>query len=83
MEKLQFIGIDISGQTLDICLQNGSKASYHTLKNTLSEISKFFHDYDDSSVIIGMENTGRYNYALYEALSQTKARVYVFTLKKV
>jgi transposase len=30
-------------------------------------------------LVIGMENTGRYNWMLYEALAETKHRVYVIS----
>lgn len=51
MEKV-FIGIDISKLTLDVFVNSCSKA-----------IKKFFKSFpNDANTVVGMENTGRYNF---------------------
>jgi len=47
------------------------------IKNDVKSISKFFLNYQDKQLLIGMENTGRYNWALYEVLKDLPHRVFV------
>jgi len=63
MQNQTIIGIDVSAATLDICV--------------ISECGQysFFNAY--KQCIVGMENTGRYNWALYEALKDMPHDVYV------
>lgn len=76
MEKT-FIGIDVSSNQLDICtFTHGEKHSF-VIKNTIEAIIRFFKKYNSETVFVAMENTGRYNWSLYDALSSFKGRIYV------
>lgn len=77
MQNPTIAGIDISSATLDICVaENGHQRSY-VITNEVKAIRKFFSSFKES-LLIGMENTGRYNWALYEVLKdQTQHRVFV------
>lgn len=76
MEKT-FIGIDVSSKQLDICvLTQGEKHSF-VIKNTVLAITRFFKEFNQETVFLAMENTGRYNWSLYEALSSFKGHIYV------
>ncbi len=67
MEKV-IIGIDISARTLDICKKEDKKKDFFTISNSIFEIKKIFKSLKKySQVTIAMENTGRYNWYIYEA----------------
>jgi len=73
----QFIaGIDVSNATLDICIISNQGPQSFVIKNEVRAIKKFFNSYADP-LIIGMENTGRYNWSLYEALKESVHRLFV------
>ncbi|OPB98676.1 hypothetical protein BAS10_03090 [Elizabethkingia meningoseptica] len=77
MEKV-FIGIDISKATLDIYVASTSLAQHYQLENTPKAILKFFKTFDNTpNIIVAMEDTGRYNFALYAILSTMNFSVYV------
>lgn len=71
------IGIDISSKTLDICVELNQNYQYQSINNTTKDIRKFFKQYLGKSVVIAMENTGRYNWKLYEVLPEFNFEVYV------
>lgn len=75
MQNQTIVGIDISNETLDICVNNKS----FIIKNDVKAISRFFLPYQDEQLLIGMENTGRYNWALYEVLKDLHHRVFVIS----
>src|SRR6478609_3310443 len=76
MEKT-FIGIDVSSNCLDICVHSkGIKQSY-VIDNSIKAITHFFKQYNLEGTYVAMENTGRYNWALYDALASFKGQVYV------
>jgi transposase len=77
MQNQTIIGIDVSSATLDICVFNHEQRSF-IINNEVKAIAKFFKAYKES-LIIGMENTGRYNWALYEALKETNHRIFVIS----
>lgn len=79
MQNQTIVGIDVSSATLDICLVNSKGHRSLVLKNEVTAISKFFRSYQDECLIIGMENTGRYNWALYEVLKEMSHRVFVIS----
>lgn len=79
MQNQTIVGIDVSSATLDICLVNSKSQRSLVLKNEIAAISKFFRSYQDECLIIGMENTGRYNWALYEVLKEMSHRVFVIS----
>ena len=76
-----FIGIDISKCTLDIVINSGNNPSQHyCLENSIDSISEWIGPVlknCSARILIGMENTGRYNWPLYEALSGINATVFV------
>lgn len=76
MEQV-FIGIDVSAATLDICIKISDSLSYVVINNQIKDIRKFLKPYQSNHVKIAMENTGRYNWALYEALSGFDFTTYV------
>lgn len=79
MKKL-IIGIDISSKTLDICIKKDNEYLYENLSNEVKSIKKFFKTISkekDYQILVTMENTGRYNWNLYEVLEQFSFVVFV------
>lgn len=76
MQNETIIGIDVSSATLDICVSNDQGQRSFVIKNDVKSISKFFKPYQER-LIICMENTGRYNWSLYEAFKETEHRIFV------
>ena len=77
MKKL-IIGIDISAETLDICLKTDLEEKHEVIENEISVIKKFFKSFKIyEEVVVAMENTGRYNWNLYEVLEHFEFKVYV------
>ncbi len=72
-----YIGIDISSATLDICVRKEETQESLVIKNEVKAIKAFFKKYVKYDLVIGMENTGRYNWQLYEVLTGSKHLVYV------
>jgi len=74
-----FIGIDVSNKTLDICIKENNSTTFYTIENSISSCKKFFNKFKNSAsfTYVAMENTGRYNYNLYEVLEQFSFLVYV------
>lgn len=76
-----FIGIDISKLTLDIVINSGNHPNQHyCIENSIASISDWIAPVlknCSNQILIGMENTGRYNWPLYEALSGINAKVFV------
>jgi len=77
MQNQTIVGIDVSNATLDICVSNQSGQRSFVINNEAKAIYRFLQAYKKEGLIIGMENTGRYNWALYEALRETSHRVFV------
>jgi transposase len=75
MQNQTIIGIDVSSATLDICVINELGQQSFIINNDVKAICRFFKSYKEC--IIGMENTGRYNWALYEALKETPYQIFV------
>lgn len=76
MKKI-FIGIDISSKTLDICLKIEGKIQYFNIQNEPKAIRSFFKKHTEARTTIAMENTGRYNWHLFEVLEGLELSVYV------
>lgn len=77
MEKV-FIGIDISKLTLDVFVNRCSKTQHYQIENCSRTIKKFFKNFaNDTNTVVAMENTGRYNFQLYEILSSLDFLVFV------
>lgn len=77
MTNKAFIGIDVSSKTLDICIKKGKNHSYFKVENSVSAIEEFFNDLSCKNPVVAMENTGRYNWPLYEVLGNTELTVFV------
>src|SRR5690606_10866639 len=77
--KQVFIGIDVSAATLDICIKVNDSFTSVVINNQIKDIRKFLQPFQQQSVMIGMENTGRYNWAFYEALSGFGFTTYVIS----
>ena len=77
MQNQTIAGIDVSNETLDICVTNSKGQCSFVIKNDAKSISKFFLAYQGEQLLIGMENTGRYNWALYEVLKDLSHHVFV------
>ncbi|WP_312068498.1 IS110 family transposase [Empedobacter sp.] len=77
MEKI-VIGIDVSKLTLDICIQENGVNRFDNIPNTEKAIKVFFKQFDKKQeILIGMENTGRFNAILYSVLVHFSFTVYV------
>lgn len=76
MKKI-IIGIDISSKTLDICVKKGPEVKHSIIENEVKAIKAFFKRYGKEEVIVAMENTGRYNWNLFEVLPGLSFKVYV------
>lgn len=75
-----FVGIDISKLTLDICIRHGATKEHYIIANEPDAIKAFFTpllELKANGLHVGMENTGCYNYHLYEALSKLDVVYYV------
>ena len=71
MENLKtYIGIDISKNTLDIWMDGpDQKHSHFCIDNKKADIRRFFKKHAETAGLeIAMENTGRYNWSLYDVL---------------
>lgn len=79
MQKQTYIGIDISSATLDICIRQQNSEQSLVISNQVKDIRKFFKPYANQTLVIGMENTGRYNWWLYEVLADTAHKVFVIS----
>ena len=77
MQKSLTIGIDVSAKTLDIAYSDNSVFKHIHIKNQPKSICKFFKKYEDLQVVVAMENTGKYNWYLYDVLSQFDFKVFV------
>ena len=77
MKKRIFIGIDISNSTLDTCVLIDKSQESLVIKNEVKEIKALFKRYSKYELIIGMENTGRYNWPLFEVLAGSIHLVFV------
>lgn len=77
MQNQTIVGIDVSNATLDICVSSSSGQRSYIINNDIKAISKFFKTYEHEILLIGMENTGRYNWALYEVLKDLRHKVFV------
>ena len=75
MKKI--VSIDVSSKTLDICIKEDGGKRFEKIDNTVKSIKSFFKSLNLPETIVAMENTGRYNWALYEVLANFKGKVYV------
>jgi len=71
------IGIDISSKTLDICVKKDKELEHYVIENSPKDIKKFLKPFSKTYTVLAMENTGRYNWNLYDALENFDFKVYV------
>lgn len=80
MQNPIIVGIDVSCATLDICVRRAARQQQSfVIKNQAQAIRTFLKAYSAEALVIGMENTGRYNWALYEVLAESHHRVFVLS----
>ena len=77
MKKNLIIGTDVSKDSLDILVKTEEASEDYKIKNTSAAIRKFFKPFAQKEAIVAMENTGRYNWAIYDALSTFSFTVFV------
>lgn len=77
MKKKIYIGIDISSATLDLCVRIDETQESLVINNEVKPIKAFLKKYSKYDLVIGMENTGRYNWQLYEVLTGSSHMVFV------
>jgi len=77
MKKETFLGIDVSSSTLDVCIRSERQEESLVIKNEVKEIKRFFRKFNSQSLIVAMENTGRYNWPLFEVLADLSHQVFV------
>lgn len=81
-EESVVLGIDVSKNTLDICIKLRTEETSIVISNDKKAISKLLNEllkkYCKSQLVIGFENTGMYNYALYDVLEEQRIDVFVF-----
>jgi len=75
-KSLRFIGIDISKQTLDICILEQGSPQHYQILNQLPQIKKFFKKLNHEISHVCFENTGKYGWKLINALSKTNINFY-------
>lgn len=76
--KTKFIGIDVSKETLDICILSTNQDSF-VIKNNKKEILKCFkkHLDNETETHVCIENTGKYSWLLMELLPELNCYFYV------
>jgi len=74
-----FVGIDISKETLDIYVVQDNVNKHYTIANQTKTVKKLFTSLmlAHPLLYIGMENTGYYNFNLYQALAELELDYYV------
>lgn len=75
-KSLNFIGIDISKTTLDICFLNQNKSESFQIENNETNIGRLFKKYSPTNMRICFENTGKYGWALINVLAELKFTFY-------
>lgn len=83
--KSIYVGIDISKNTLDFCIKSSDGLSFQKIDNKIRNIRKLLKTLVKMNVkvFIAMENTGYYNYNLYQVLESFDFNVYVLDPKHI
>lgn len=81
--KRIYVGIDISKETLDLCIKRENTFSFKNIKNRVKAIEKLLKTLkkEGKEVFIAMENTGHYNFNLYDVLEHFNFKVFVIDPK--
>jgi len=76
--KKKFIGIDVSKDTLDVCILAETQQTF-VIKNNKREILKFFNSNINPEIEhhVCLENTGKYSWLLVELLPEFDCSFYV------
>lgn len=75
-KSLKFIGIDISKNTLDICVLEHQESKHYQILNQSLQIQKFFKKLHSVNSHICFENTGKYGWLLIDILSKLNLNFY-------
>lgn len=83
--KRIYVGIDISKKTLDFCIKSGNDFSFKSIENQVSAIKKLSEHLkkQEAEIYVAMENTGHYNFNLYEVLQNFDFNVFVVDPKHI
>lgn len=83
--KRIYVGIDISKKTLDFCIKSGNDFSLKSIENQVSAIKKLSEHLkkQEAEIYVAMENTGHYNFNLYEVLQNFDFNVFVVDPKHI
>lgn len=80
-EQQILIGIDVSKLTLDVCVWDGHAFYSHRVNNQVKPVTALLRGlqkkFKNDTLGIAVENTGYYNWPLYEAVKLVQANVYV------
>jgi transposase len=75
------VGIDVSKLTLDICVKSVNGVEMMNIPNNVRSIKGFLRKLVarecDGRILVGMENTGMYNWSFYEAVQDVGVSVFV------
>jgi transposase len=85
MKFRNFIGIDVSKETLDICMLQGASVKEERIKNSTKEIKKFFRQIEGiiPETLICMEHTGIYNNLLLDYFQKQKFNIWVESARQI
>ncbi|MGO1584697.1 IS110 family transposase [Mesonia sp.] len=83
--KRIYVGVDISKATLDFCVMEAEQVTHHHIKNKVTAIRKLLKTIAKLApeAFICMENTGYYNFKLYEVLEKFDFKTYVIDPKHI
>jgi transposase len=83
MKFKNFIGIDVSKETLDICILQEGVIQEERIGNSAKEIRKFFQKVTGAETLICMEHTGIYNNLLLNHFNKQKYNVWVESARQI
>ncbi len=75
-KQVDYIGVDVSKSTLDICVLTGDFQEHFEVGNTKKGIVSFFKGYTSKTVKVCCENTGKYSWLLLDLLSGMSITIY-------
>ncbi|MCX2680033.1 IS110 family transposase [Galbibacter sp. EGI 63066] len=83
--KSIYVGVDISKGSLDFCVRSSGSETFHKIGNETKSIRKLLKaiSKSDPQAFIAMENTGHYNFNLYQALEGFGFKAYVIDPKHI
>lgn len=78
-QKEIIVGIDVSKSTIDVCILSGEN---YKIKNEVRSIKSFFSKIkkqQECALIVGMENTGYYNWPCYQVFLELNITVFIIS----